>query len=372
MHIALQKMKKIDRYILKKFFTTFTLSIFLFAVITIVIDTSEKADDFVKSKLSLIELIKQYYIGFVPHIIALLFPLFVFIAVIFFTSKMAGRSEIIAILASGVSYKRWLRPYFIGGFILASILWLANKYVIPKANVIHTVFLTKYVDANSSYEALVGSQKERDIYFRIDSFSYAGIINYDTLNKKGGPFFMNTFDGTRLIDNMRSDEIKWDTSKNKWVLINVFERKLNNLQEQVFQYNEKEMTFSFRPFDLKKDSYVKSKLTTPELSRFIKLEQLRGSENINELKVELYRRDAGAFAVFLLTIIGAIIAGRKVRGGSGIHLTVGFLIASAYIITDKFSSIFSSKGDFHPLIAAWLPNIFFCFVAYYLYKKAPK
>ncbi|MBX2932088.1 MAG: LptF/LptG family permease [Chitinophagaceae bacterium] len=365
-------MKKLDVYILKNFFTTFFFSIFLFAVVAIVIDASEKADDFVQSKLSFNHIITDYYFGFIPHIIALLFPLFVFIAVIFFTSKMAGRSEIIAILASGVSYNRWLRPYFFGGIILASMLWTANQYIIPKANVIHSSFLTRYVDSNSSYEALVNSKKRNDLYFKIDSFSYAGIMGYDTLYKQGTAFFMNRFNGTKIVQNIRSEGIKWDSKKNKWILSTVFERDIDNLKEKVVRYDEKEMNFSFKPSDLQKDNYTKGKLTTSELVRYIKLEEMRGSEAINEFKVELYKRASGAFTVFLLTIIGAIIAGRKVRGGSGIHLAVGFMIAALYIITDRFSTIFSTKGNFHPLLAAWLPNIFFCLVAFYLYKKSPK
>jgi len=365
-------MKKLDLYILKKFFITFFFSIFLFAVVAIVIDASEKADDFVQSKLSFKNIVLEYYLGFVPHIIALLFPLFVFIAVIFFTSKMAGRSEIVAILASGVNYNRWLRPYFIGGIFLSSILWVANQYIIPKANVIHSSFLKKYVDSNSSYEALVNSKKNNDLYFKIDSFSYAGIISYDTLYKQGNSFFMDKFNGTKIIKNIRSEGIKWDAVKNKWILTTVFERDINGLKENVVRYDTKEMDFTFKPKDLQKDNYTKSKLTTTELIRYIKLEEMRGSEAINEFKVERYKRDAGAFTVFMLTIIGAIIAGRKVRGGSGIHLAVGFMIAALYIITDRFSTIFATKGNFPPLLAAWLPNIFFCFVVAYLYKKSPK
>ncbi|MEQ1624341.1 MAG: LptF/LptG family permease, partial [Sediminibacterium sp.] len=148
-------MKKIDWYILKKFLTTFFFAIFLFTVIAVVVDVSEKTDDFVKSQLGFVKIITQYYYGFIPHIIALLFPLFVFIAVIFFTSKMAGKSEIIAILASGTSYARWLRPYWVGGILLAILLWFSNQYIVPKANQIRGTFEAKYIDGNSSYNALL-------------------------------------------------------------------------------------------------------------------------------------------------------------------------------------------------------------------------
>lgn len=365
-------MKKLDWYILKKFFTAFFFCIFLFTVIAVVIDVSEKTDDFVKSKLSFTQIIVQYYYGFVPHIIALLFPLFVFIAVIFFTSKMAGRSEIIAILASGTSYNRWLRPYIIGGIVLSLLLWYANQYVVPKANVIRTNFEGRYIDINSTYEAITSSKRGRDIYFKLDSFSYASIQGYDTATKQGGPFFMNKIKGNKVVENIRSEMIRWDTAKKKWVLTSVMDRKLNSLKENLTQENERVMNFNFLPFDLKRDNYAKSKLTTPELNRFINLEEMRGSETLNELKVERYRRDATPFTVLMLTIIGAVVAGRKVRGGSGVHLALGFAIAAIYIVTDKFSTIFSTKGNFPPIVATWLPNFIFCFVVWYIYKKAPK
>jgi lipopolysaccharide export system permease protein len=177
-------MKKIDWYILKKFLTTFFFAIFLFTVIAVVVDVSEKTDDFVKSQLGFVKIITQYYYGFIPHIIALLFPLFVFIAVIFFTSKMAGRSEVIAILSSGVSYNRFLAPFFIGGFVLAMLLWVGNQSLIPKANVKWATFEKKYTNLNANPVESRSTYKQ-NIYFRLDSNSYATIKGYDTISKTG-------------------------------------------------------------------------------------------------------------------------------------------------------------------------------------------
>lgn len=363
-------MKKIDWYILKKFLSTFFFAIFLFSIIAIVVDVSEKTDDFVKSHLGVKRIITEYYFGFIPHIIALLFPLFVFIAVIFFTSKMAGKSEIIAILASGTSYHRWLRPYWIGGTILAIMLWFANQYVVPRANQIRGTFEANYIDKNSSYNSLLSTSS--NIYLRIDSFTYAGIYSYDTLTKRGGPMFMYKVEGNRVIGNIRADAISWDTAKRKWKLEQLLDRKVLPLQENVFMQPERYMDFNFRPYDLSRDKYTKDKLTSPELDRFIRLEELRGAEGLNDLKVERYRRDATCVTVLLLTLIGAIVAGRKVRGGSGVHLALGFMTAALFIVTDRFSTIFSTKGNLPPLIAAWIPNILFVFVVVYLYRKAPK
>lgn len=369
-YLCLIYMKKLDWYILRKFLTTFFFSIFLFAVIAVVVDVSEKTDDFVRSGLSVQQIITEYYYGFIPHIIALLLPLFVFIAVIFFTSKMANRSEIIAILASGTSYSRWLRPYWVGGLLLAGVLWFANQYVVPKANQIRGSFEANYIDKNNTYNALVSTSSH--IYLRIDSFTYAGIYAYDTLTKRGGPFFSFRMKNNKVTENTRADQILWDTATRKWKLESVLFRKVYDLKEDISMIPEKIMDFNFKPLDLSRDKYTKDKLTTPELDRFIELEELRGSEGLNGLKVERYRRDATCITVLLLTLIGAIVAGRKVRGGSGVHLAVGFVTAALFILTDRFSTIFSTKGDLPPLLAAWIPNLIFIFVVIFLYRKAPK
>ncbi len=363
-------MKKLDWYILNKFFRVFFFSIFLFVTIAVVIDASEKTNDFVKSGLTASEIVTHYYIGFVPHIVALLFPLFVFIAVIFFTSKMAGQTEIVPILASGTTYNRWLRPYWIGGTALGLLLWISNQFIVPKANVIRGNFEAVYVDGNSSYNALLVSSA--DIYFRIDSFTYAGIYSYDTANKRGSSFFSYKVEKGKVVYNLRAETIFWDTARKKWNLIDAIERKVMDDKETVSFFANLYKVYPFKPVDLGKDNYTKDKLTTPELIKQIKVDELRGSEGLNELKIERYRRDASPVSVLLLTLIGAIIAGRKVRGGSGAHLALGFVIAALFIITDRFSTIFSTKGNLPPLLAAWIPNMIFIWVVYYLYKKAPK
>ena len=363
-------LKKIDWYILNKFLKVFFFSIFLFAVIAVVIDGSEKTDDFVRSGFSASEIFTRYYIGFIPHIIALLFPLFVFIAVIFFTSKMAGQTEIIAILASGTSYNRWLRPYLIGGVFLGLFLWISNLYFIPKANIVRGSFEAAYVDSHSSYNALI--QGSTDIYFKVDSFTYAGIYGYDTAAKRGNNFFIYKVEGDKVNYNLRAETILWDTAAKQWLLTEVIERKVFNNREKMDYVSTMHTNFGFLPLDLEKDKYTKDKLTTPQLIKQIKLEEIRGSEVLNELRIERYRRDATPITVLLLTLIGAIIAGHKVRGGSGSHLALGFIIAAVFIITDRFSTIFSTKGNLPPLLAAWIPNIIFVWVVYYLYKKAAK
>ena len=222
-------MQKIDWYILKKFLATFFFCLLLFTAIAVAVDSSEKTDDFVKTGLSTSDIIQKYYFGFVPYIWSLLFPLFVFIAVIFFTSKMATRSEIIAILASGTSYNRFLRPYIIGGIFLAMMLWVGSRYFIPKANAIRSNFQTSYIDKNDYTKNRSETNCIQCFYRRIDSNTYVGIKNYDTATRSATSFFLEKVQGNKVIYNLRGTPVTWDTSINNWKLRNVVERKVQRL-----------------------------------------------------------------------------------------------------------------------------------------------
>jgi lipopolysaccharide export system permease protein len=363
--------KKIDRYILSKYLSTFFFCLLLLTAIVVVVDVSEKTDDFVKSKLPLAKIITDYYFGFIPRIDAMLFPLFVFIAVIFFTSKMAARSEVIAILSSGVSYRRFLLPYFIGGLLLSVLLWFGYQYVVPQANKKWGDFQTKYIDPNFGQNGGSGTYKQH-MYFRNDSNTYIGIGGYDTITKTGNGFFVQRFTSNKLLYNLRADNFNWDTAAGKWKLLNVTERTLNAITENVKHFTEVKMTYNFKPVDLRKDEYLKDQMQTPALNQFIKKEKLRGSEGLSTLLVERYNRDAIPASVLILTIIGAVLASRKVRGGSGLHLAIGVIISVAYILFSRFTVVFATKGSLTPFLAAWTPNFFFGLLAFYLYKKAPK
>jgi lipopolysaccharide export system permease protein len=364
-------MKKIDWYILKKFLVTFIFCLLLFTVIAVAVDSSEKMDDFVRAKMSTSQVITQYYLGFIPYIWNLLFPLFVFIAVIFFTSRMAFRSEIIAILASGTSYNRFLRPYIIGGLLLAGLLWVGARYWIPKANIIRSNFQSRYVDRNDPLKNK--SEACKDCYYlRIDTNTFIGINHYDSMNKTARGFFMEKIKDNKVVYNLRAETMRWDTAAKKWLLTNAAERYIDSMGERLTQHSEFSLTLNLQHTDLRKDLYMKDKLTTPQLKKFIEQEKSRGTEGLNTYQVEQYRRTATPAAVFLLTIIGASIASRKARGGSGLHIAVGIVIAALFILSDRFSTVFSTKGNFSPMIAAWLPNTVFAIVAYFLYRKTPK
>lgn len=364
--------KKLDRYILKKFFTTVIFIVTALTVIATVIDISEKTDDFVKTNLTAREIFFKYYIGFIPHIAALIFPLFVFIGVIWFTSKMAGRSEIVAILSSGISFNRFLKPYLFGGLFLGAVLWFSNRYLIPRADQIRTNFYVQYLDPINPDPTRPTFSTLSDLHFRIDSFSYAGMRSYDTSGKYGTYFYMERIKGNRVVYNLRADNILWDTASKSWKLTNVFERYIDSLKEVGRAYPTKNVKFAFYPSELKKDEYLKDKLTTPQLSNYIHREKIKGSEGLNTLLVELYKRDAIPAAVVIFTLMGGIVASRKVRGGSGMHLAAGLALAVSFEVLNKFSTVFSTNGNLPPLLAAWAPDILFVFITLWLYKQAPK
>jgi len=363
-------MKLIDWYIVRKFITTFFFCLIALTILVVIVDLSEKTDDFAKTGLTAKQIISQYYFGFLPRIDAMLFPLFLFISVIFFTSKMANRSEIIAILSTGISFGRFLRPYMVTGLLFTVFLWWTNQYVLPPANEKWANFNAKYIDFN--YGGYVNTSDIRNKYFKLDSFSYAGIRYYDTTNKSGNNFFIQRFHKTDLVYNLRALSITWDTATSKWRLNNVVERRINGLRQKVTDTPVLQMNFNFKPRDLQRDEYMKDKMTTPELDQFIKLEKLRGSGDVNSLLLEKNNRNANPVSVFILTIIGACIASRKIRGGSGFHLAVGVLICVVYILVGRFASVFALKGNFNPIVAAWLPNFAFAILAWYLYRRTAK
>ena len=363
-------MKILDWYILKKFLSTFLFTILVITAIAVVIDTGEKADDFVKSGLSTGQIIMHYYIGFVPYIMAMIFPLMIFIAVIYFTSKMADRSEFIAIMTGGVRYNRMLRPYLVGAVFLSIIYWLASLTLVPRANVIRTDFQTVYVDRNSNYNP--DPTKGNNYYLRVDSDTYVGMRYYDTANKTAGNFFLQKIKDNKEYYNLRADRIWWDTAKKAWKLNDAIERKINGMHEAVVKIRDTILNLNVKPSEMRRDDYLKDKLTTAELKKFLHMEEIRGSEGLNIYKVELYHRDATAFSVIIMTMIGAIVASQKIRGGRGLHLAIGMIIDSVFVMMDKFAVTFSTKGNLSPMLAAWFPNIIFSFVALWLYRRTQK
>lgn len=344
----------------------------LFTLVSVAVDSSEHADDFVRANFSTREILEKYYLGFVPYIWSILFPLFVFIAVIFFTSRMAARSEIIAILASGTPYNRFLRPYWIGGILLALLLWVGGRYWIPKANIIRADFQSVYIDRNDPSRTVSSGTCSNCFYRRIDTNTFVGLRDYDTTSRTARGFFLERVQGTRITYNLRGETMVWDTALTKWKLYRAVERKIDSLGERINYQDTLVLSIALRPEELRRDEYLKDKLTTPELKALIRREAVRGTEGLSALKVEWYRRTATPVSVVLLTLIGAVVASRKNRGGSGVHLAIGIAIAALFILSDRFSTVFAIKGNFPPILAAWVPNLIFGMVAYRLYRQTPK
>jgi lipopolysaccharide export system permease protein len=354
-------MKKLDWYIIKKFIGTFLYAIMIMAIIACVIDYSEKLTDFVQKKAPLWAIV-NYFKDFIPHIIALLFPLFIFIATIFFTSKLAYKSEIIAMLASGMSFQRFLRPYIIGAAFLCTVSLVANHWVVPAANRERIAFEDRYV-----HNAV--QRSDDNVHLRLSKNLYVYVQNYDFTTNTGYRFTAETIDGTSLKEKIMAERVSYDSAKKEWQLSNVTTRINNGLQEQLIFTPQINRKYAFVPLDLKRDNDIKEALTTPELNRYIAKEKLRGRETLNFYYVERDRRTAQPFAGFILTIIGVCIASRKVRGGSGLHLAIGIVISASYIMLLQFSTTFSTKAGLNPLISVWIPNFVFGGIAAYLLRK---
>ncbi len=358
-------MKILDWYIVKKFIGTFFYAIIILAVIACVIDLSEKMEDFVTRQAPVIEIL-NYFKNFVPHITALLFPLFIFIATIFFTSKLAYKSEIIAILASGVSFQRFLRPYIIGGAFLCCLSLLANHWIVPKANKQRLAFEDKYIHGTVL-------MSDRNVHLRLSKNLYVFMQSYDYSNNIGYRFTAETIEGVLLKEKIMAERASYDSVKKVWKLYTVTTRVNDGIKESVTYTPELVKQFpNFKPADLEEDDAIKEALTTPELDRIIAREKLRGRETLNFFYVEKHRRTAQPFAGFILTIIGVCLASRKIRGGSGLHLALGIVISALYIMAMQMSTTFSTKAGLNPMVAVWIPNFIFGALALYLYRRQIK
>lgn len=304
-----------------------------------------------------------YYFNFVPHITALLFPLFIFISTILFTSKLAYKSEIIAMLSSGVSFNRLLRPYIIGGGILCTFSLIANHWIIPNANKMRVGFEDKYINENNYISA------GDNIHIGISKNTYVYMQNFNVSIKQGNHFTLEKIEGTLLKEKLMADWILYDTIKKMWHLNNVVIRTNDSNSETITKQSIMDVKYPFVPADLVKNEAIKEALTTPELNRYIASEQLKGRENLNFFFVERERRTAQPFAAMVLTIIGVCIASKRIRGGSGFHLALGIALSAIYIMFMQTSTTFATKSSLNPFIAVWIPNVIFGGLAYYLYRK---
>jgi lipopolysaccharide export system permease protein len=359
------RLKILDVYIIKKFLGTYFFAIALIISISIVFDLSEKIDNYIENEAPA-RAVFIFYLNFIPYFANLLSSLFTFIAVIFFTSKMAYNSEIIAILSSGVSFRRILVPYFISAFLIASISFVLMAYVIPHANERRLNFEYTYMK-ESPYKV------ERNLHMQVDTGIYIYMRNYRPNVQKGYKFSMEEFEDNNLKSKLMADNIQWDTTKNKWVVNNYYIREItNSRKDSIIKGSELDTTLSIKPSDLGQYTDIVTTMNMPELNDFIQKKRIQGAENIEEYLIEKHRRFSFPFSTFILTLIGVFLSSKKLRGGMGMQIGIGIALSFAYILFMRFATMFAIRGGIDPLIAVWIPNIIFSLIALSLYRFAPR
>lgn len=357
-------MKKIDWYIFKKLITTFLFVVIMLVLIICVIDYTDKNDKFIKYEISA-EVIQQYYLSFAPYIAALLTPITAFIATVLVTTKLASQTEIIAILASGVSFKRIMVPYAVAATLIASLSFYLNGYVIPDANKFRVEFEMSYI--KKPYVNL-----DRDIHFKVAEHDYIYLNRYTNSRDMGYTVTLEKFDGPQMIEKITADRISWDSTKSKWTLHNWQKRTLQENLEILEEGRELDTLLNLRPTDFESKVHLETTLTMPELDDYIDLQLSRGADDVKIYRVERYIRYMQPFTVYILCFIALILSARKSRRGTGFQIALGFMIAFIFIILFVFAQAIAAAGTMNPAIAIWLPNIIFGAVGILLYNTIPR
>ena len=359
--------KRLDWYIIKKFIGTYVFSILLIMAIAIVFDVNQNLSKFIQYHAPLKAIVFDYYMNFIPYYANLFSALFVFISVIFFTSKLAGNSEIIAMLASGVSFKRLMRPYMISCVFISLLSYYLSAYVIPQGNIMRQNFETTYKNKKKTTAA-------ENVQLQVGKGVIAYIQHYDNTTKRGYGFSLDKFEDKKLVSHMTATDIQYDTisdTKFQWRANNWKIRELKGLREHITSGVRKDTVIMMDPADLVYSKGQQETFTSPELYDFISKQIDRGSGNVVQYEVEYHKRIAASFASFILTIIGMSLSARKRKGGMGMYLGLGLALSAMYILLQAISSTFAVNANFPPMIAAWIPNMIFAVVAYFCYRQAP-
>lgn len=359
-------MKKLDIYIIRKFLGTFFFSLVLILCIVVVFDLSEKLERFIENEAPVSAIVFDYYQNFIPYFANVFSSLFTFISVIFFTSKMAYDSEIIAILSTGISFRRFIVPYLISAGIIAILSFLLGAFIIPNAN-------QKRIEFEAQYMGKKYANKEQNIHRQIAPGTYIYMSSYSVMSNVGYDFSIENFNGDTLVNKLTSARIVWDKEAGKWVIYNWKLREIDGDRETYMTGQRLDTLLAFQPSEFSENpKKIKEQLTLPELREYENRMRMRGSSNVIEFQIERYKMTANAFATFILTLIGVSISSRKIRGGMGLHLGLGLLMSFSYILFMQFSTVFATNGNMNPLLAVWLPNILFAVVAVFTYRTAPK
>lgn len=355
----------IDRYIIRKFIGTFAVAIALIIGIVIIFDISEKIDNFVEKEAPIKAIVVDYYLNFIPYFINMFSPLFVFITVIFFTSKLAANSEIIAILAGGISFARMMYPYFLSALAIAVFSLLLNLFVIPPANKHRIEFEDTYINGK-----FYNSQK--NIHYQTEPGTYVYVQRFNTWNNTAQKFTIEKIEGHSLISKLSANTAVWDSTKCSWKLKNYYIRDYSTGVEKITFGKEIDTVLQLDVSDFyrKKNSY--ETLDYWELNELIEKQEARGDKNVKYALMEKHTRYAIPFSAFILTMMGVSLSSRKRRGGIGMNLGIGIALSFSYILFLKFSQMFVHTDLLPPVIALWLPNILYAFIAVFLYRIAPK
>lgn len=358
--------RKVDWYIIKKFLGTYFFAIALIISIAVVFDVNEWIDKFINNKAPVKAIIFDYYANFIPYFSNLFSPLFVFISVIFFTSKLAENSEIIAMMSTGMSFRRLLRPYMISAAIISIMTYSMGAYVIPKGNVTRLNFEDKYKKKKKQ-------EYVRNVQIEVDSGVIAYMERYENYNKTAYRFSLDKFVDKKLVSHLTARSATYDTMNvHKWTLKNYMIREMDGMKETITKGERLDSIIKMEPQDFLIMRNQQETMTSSELSAYIERQRRRGFANIKEFEIEYHKRIAMSFASFILTIIGVSLSSRKVKGGMGLYLGVGLALSFSYILFQTVSSTFAVNGNASPLLAVWIPNIVYSFIAIYLYRKAPR
>ena len=358
--------RRMDLYIIKKFLGTYFFAIALIITIAVVFDVNEQIDKFVTNKAPVEAIIFDYYLNFIPYFSNLFSPLFVFIAVIFFTSKMAENSEIIAMMSTGMSFRRMLRPYMISAAIIAALTYGLGAYVIPKGNVTR-------LDFENKYKRKKKVEYVRNVQLEVDSGVIAYMERYENYNKTAYRFSLDKFEDKKLVSHLTASKATYDTtSVHKWTLKNYMIREMDGMRENIIKGDRLDTIIKMEPQDFLITKGMQQTMTSTELDEYIAKQKRRGFANIKEFQIEYHQRIAMSFAAFILTIIGVSLSSRKVKGGMGLNLGIGLGLSFSYILFQTISATFAVNGNTPPVLAVWIPNILYTFIAIYLYRKAPR
>ncbi len=357
-------LKKLDWYIIKQFLGTYIFAIILIISISVVFDINEKIDKFLKPEVQLKEIIFDYYLNFIPYFANLFSPLFTFIAVIFFTSKLADKSEIIAMLACGMSFRRLMLPYGISAGVIALATFVLNAFIIPPANVTRIDFQNKYI-RNKAVDFA------RNVQLEVEPGVIAYFDRYDDKSRMGYRFSLEHFEDKHLISRLTANQIKYDSLYN-WTVIDYMIRDFDGMREHISTGTRKDTTLTIIPSDFLISVNDNETMTTPELATYINRQKKRGIGNIQSFEIEYHKRYAAIMAAFILTSIGASLSSRKIKGGMGLNIGIGLGLSFSYILFTTVTSTFAINGFVSPMVAAWIPNIIYIFIAIYLYQKAPR